>query len=74
MSSYHPGIISSYSDMLLILFNKSLEVTRWDKNYITERLNMLACIRNVIRVVVKKFIMNKLVITVTDYSARVVYL
>ena len=55
--------------MLLI---RSLDVTNDLKKFMTERPKIFACIRKVINVVVKKFMMNIFVIIVTDFSAWVV--
>lgn len=41
--------------------------------FITDSPNISACIRKVIKVVVKKFMMNRFVIMATEYSALVVY-
>lgn len=56
-------------DMLLI---RSFDVTNFLKKFMTDRPKIFACIRKVIKVVVRKFMMNILVIMVTDFSAWVV--
>ena len=57
-----------------MLFFRSSDVTNLLRKAMTDNENMLACIKKVINVVVNKFIMNRLVIIVTDCSAKVVYL
>ena len=49
-----------------MLFFRSSDVTNLLRKAMTDNENMLACIKKVINVVVSKFIMNRLVIIVTD--------
>jgi hypothetical protein len=57
-----------------MFFFRASDVTNLLRKVMTDKENMLACIKKVINVVVKKLIMNRLVIIVTDCSAKVVYL
>jgi hypothetical protein len=60
--------------MLMILLWRVGEVVILFIKLITDKLKMLACIRKVIKVVVRNSIINMLVIIVTDYYDLVLYL
>lgn len=59
--------------MLFMLLIRSVEEVRLLKKFKIDKLKTLACIKNVINVVVRNYMINKLVITVTDYYVFVVY-
>ena len=64
---------SLYYEILFILLIRSGEEVRLLKKFKIDKLKILACIKNVINVVVRNYIINRLVITVTDYYVFVVY-